>query len=175
MGRPLAQSPLHRPAAAGRPGQQMHRQASVQPGNPAPYHANGAARAQIAPSAPASNQQFRSHGDPTGGEHRPHRQTRMARANDPRNDVKRRRSNVLFVLVVATACSMFLAATTRSTALLYVFALSFLALCGYVYLLAQLRQRDQVGSSVSGHQTPQYQPQYTGQVHGQPYGRSDYR
>ena len=54
--------------------------------------------------------------------------------------------NVLFILVVATACSMFLAATTGSTVLLYIFALSFLALCGYVYLLAQLRQRDQVGS-----------------------------
>ena len=177
MGRPLAQSPLHRPAAAGRPGQQMHRQASVQPGSPAPQHAgNGAGRAQqIAPSAQSSNQQFRSHGDATGGQHRPHRQTRMARPNDPRNDVKRRRTNVLFVLVVATACSMFLAATTGSTALLYVFALSFLALCGYVYLLAQLRQRDQVGSSVAGQYAPQYQPQYTGQVHGQPYGRSDYR
>jgi hypothetical protein len=68
---------------------------------------------------------------------------------------------------------MFLAATTGSTALLYVFALSFLALCGYVYLLAQLRQRDQVGSSGPGQ--GQYQPQYTAQVQGQPYGRSDYR
>ena len=99
----------------------------------------------------------------------------MARPNDPRNDVKRRRTNVLFVLVVATACSMFLAATTGSTVLLYVFALAFLALCGYVYLLAQLRQRDQVGSTVSGQYAPQYQPQYTGPVQGQPFGRSDYR
>ncbi len=29
--------------------------------------------------------------------------------------------------------------------MLYVFALSFLALCGYIYLLAQLRQRDATG------------------------------
>jgi hypothetical protein len=65
----------------------------------------------------------------------------MARPPDPAATVKRRRTNVLFVLVVTTACTMFLAATTKSTAILYVFALSFLALCGYVYLLAQLRQR----------------------------------
>ena len=64
---------------------------------------------------------------------------------DPRAAVKRRRSNVLFLLVITTACTLFLAGTTSSTVLLYVFALSFLALCGYVYLLAQLRQRDAAG------------------------------
>ena len=64
---------------------------------------------------------------------------------DPRNAVKKRRSNVLFLLVITTACTLFLAGTTSSTVLLYVFALSFLALCGYVYLLAQLRQRDAAG------------------------------
>jgi uncharacterized membrane protein HdeD (DUF308 family) len=66
-------------------------------------------------------------------------------ATDPRGAVKRRRSNVLFLLVITTACTLFLAGTTSSTVLLYVFALSFLALCGYVYLLAQLRQRDAAG------------------------------
>ena len=59
--------------------------------------------------------------------------------------MKRRRSNVLFLLVITTVCTLFLAGTTSSTVLLYVFALSFLALCGYVYLLAQLRQRDAAG------------------------------
>ena len=73
---------------------------------------------------------------------RPHRSSGPSR---PRNDVRRRRSNVLFMLVVTTACTLFLAATTSSTAMLYVFALSFLALCGYVYLLAQLRQRESAG------------------------------
>jgi hypothetical protein len=113
-------------------------------------------------------QQYRSHGDPSGGQQRPptnqsgghqrpaasqqprstgaqHRQMRMALADDPRTVVRRRRSNVLFLLVVVTSCSMFLAATTGSDALLYVFALAFLALCGYVYLLAQLRHREQTG------------------------------
>ena len=52
---------------------------------------------------------------------------------------------MLFLLVVTTACTLFLAATTSSTVLLYVFALAFLALCGYVYLLAQLRQREASG------------------------------
>ena len=47
-----------------------------------------------------------------------------------------------FVLMVI---QLVLAGTTSSTVLLYVFALSFLALCGYVYLLAQLRQRDAAG------------------------------
>jgi hypothetical protein len=74
-----------------------------------------------------------------------HRQTHMSRPVDPGAAVKRRRMNVLFILVVTTACTMFLAATTSSTTLLYVFALSFLALCGYVYLLAQLRQRQGAG------------------------------
>ena len=57
---------------------------------------------------------------------------------------------------------MFLAATTGSTAMLYVFALAFLALCGYVYLLAQLRQREQV----DGESLPKYQPQYVNQPSG---------
>ncbi len=70
---------------------------------------------------------------------------RPARPSDPRADVRRRRTNVLFLLVVTTACTLFLSATTSSTAMLYVFALAFLALCGYVYLLAQLRQREAAG------------------------------
>ena len=69
------------------------------------------------------------------------------RPTDPRHDVRRRRTNVLFLLVISTACTLFLAATTSSTMMLYVFALSFLALCGYVYLLAQLRQREASGWS----------------------------
>ena len=51
----------------------------------------------------------------------------------------------MFVLLITTACTLFLAATTSSTVMLYLFALSFLGLCGYVYLLAQLRQRADVG------------------------------
>jgi hypothetical protein len=144
IGRPLAQSPLHRPAAGGRPAHLHHRQASIHgPANVAPSRS----------AAPRGQAGFRTHGDPTGGHERPHRQmhvdrhgpTPAVRRPAGRPDVRRRRSNVLFLLVVTTACSLFLAATTNSTVMLYGFALSFLALCGYVYLLAQLRQRANSG------------------------------
>ena len=80
------------------------------------------------------------HGDPTGGQRRP------AAPAPTRNPSKQRRSNILFVLVVSTACTLFLAATTGSTVMLYGFVLAFLALCGYLYLLAQSNQRN-VGPS----------------------------
>ncbi|HSL75294.1 MAG TPA: hypothetical protein VK853_12540 [Ilumatobacteraceae bacterium] len=143
IGRPLVQSPLQRPAAGGRPHQPHHphhRQASVH---------GGATATQARPvrHADARGSVHRSHGDPSGAHHR---QTHMDRRPgqrqlDPRQSVRRRRANVLFMLVVATACSLFLAAAEESTVMLYVFALSFLALCGYVYLLAQLRQKESSG------------------------------
>jgi len=145
MGRPLVQSPLQRPAAAGRPTHPHHRQASLHGGNTATQ-----ARPSRSPEA-RSSAQFRSHGDPSGAHHRQTHMDRRAaapgRRGDPRVDVRRRRTNVLFMLVVSTACTLFLAATTSSTVLLYVFVLSFLALCGYVYLLSQLRQREASGWS----------------------------
>jgi len=143
MGRPLAQSPLQRPAAAGRPMHPHHRQASLH---------GGSTTTQTRPprsSETRSTAQFRTHGDPSGAHHRQTHMDRPApaprRPVDPRADVRRRRTNVLFLLVVSTACTLFLAATTSSTVLLYVFVLSFLALCGYVYLLSQMRQREASG------------------------------
>lgn len=143
LGRPLVQSPLQRPAAAGRPGHPHHRQAAVHGGSTATQHR---------PVRHVEGRTLhRTHGDPSGAHHRQthmerHDQVRRPqRAADPRSDVRRRRTNVLFMLVVSTACTLFLAATTSSTVMLYVFALSFLALCGYVYLLAQLRQREASG------------------------------
>jgi hypothetical protein len=143
IGRPLAPSPLQRPAAAGRPGHPHHRQAAV--------HGATARTRTTAPRGAdrAGQATFRTH----GGHEPAHRQTHMERPHAPRapraaasrSDVRRRRSNVLFLLVVTTACTLFLAATTSSTVMLYVFALAFLALCGYVYLLAQLRQRESSG------------------------------
>jgi hypothetical protein len=56
--------------------------------------------------------------------------------------MKRRRANVLFVLVLVAGCSLFLAATTKAQGMLYAFVLVFMALCGYVYLLGQMRQRE---------------------------------
>ena len=143
IGRPLAPSPLQRPAAAGRPGHAHHRQAALHGSTATRQRPTGSRQPDRSGQAT-----FRTHG---AGEPA-HRQTHMERphraaprSSDPRTDVRRRRSNVLFMLVITTACSLFLAATTSSTVLLYVFALSFLALCGYVYLLAQLRQREASG------------------------------
>jgi len=145
IGRPLAPSPLQRPAASGRPGHPHHRQAAVH-GSTTTRQRTASPRTGDAANR-ASQPVYRSHG---GHEHA-HRQTHMdrsarpARPSDPRADVRRRRSNVLLLLVVTAASTLFLAATTSSTVMLYVFALAFLALCGYVYLLAQLRQREAAG------------------------------
>lgn len=131
MARPLAQSPRYRqstrvaaPAAQRRAGTRSH----------------GDRTGAIA--APR-----RTHGDPTGElrQRRPqqHRQAHVARHHiSPADQLRRRRSNVLFMLLVAAGATLFLAATTKATAMLYLFAIAFLALCGYVYLLAQARQRD---------------------------------
>jgi hypothetical protein len=83
----------------------------------------------------------RSHGDPTGGQARPSNAT-----GEIRTPAKQRRMNVMFVLVITTACTLFLAATTGSQVMFYGFALSFLSLFGYVWMLAQARQRDMTGS-----------------------------
>ena len=71
-----------------------------------------------------------------------HRRSSVHRSH-PVNDLRRRRSNVLFLLVATTLSTLFLAATTKSELILYIFAAAFLALCGYIYLLAQIRQREQ--------------------------------
>ncbi|MGI9645356.1 MAG: hypothetical protein ACR2O6_08620 [Ilumatobacteraceae bacterium] len=170
LGRPLAQSPLQRPAAGGRPGhKEHHRQSSLR---------GGTVTAPRPRSTGRSGGGMRTHGDPTGGQERPaqdrkgqdrkgqdgggqgrngqerngqdrhHRQSHVTRDRsaprqpDQRTATRRRRTNVLFVLVITTACTLFLAATTSSSVMLYGFALAFLALCGYVYLLTQLRQRE---------------------------------
>ena len=141
IGRPLVPSPLQRPAAAGRPGHPHHRQAAVHGSTATHPREAGTRQADRAGQAT-----FRTHGaEPAHRQTHMDRPHRSARPADPRSHVRRRRSNVLFLLVITTACSLFLAATTSSTVLLYVFALSFLALCGYVYLLAQLRQREASG------------------------------
>lgn len=202
MGRPLAQSPLARPAAVGRTGQPQLRSGVTR-------HTTPSERAAMATTATMPDKiddapRFRSHGDPTGGRRRPeqsqprgrddraqrddhsHRDDRDHRGEqastdtrwrevepaqrrasshrshgDPtggqrrpsnatgeiRTPAKQRRLNIMFVLFVTTACTLFLAATTGSQVLFYGFALSFLSLVGYVWMLAQARQRAVTGSS----------------------------
>jgi hypothetical protein len=64
----------------------------------------------------------------------------------PAAERRRRRTNVLFFLLMLSGSTLFLAATTKASVMLYLFAISFLALCGYMYLLAQIRQRNQPSS-----------------------------
>jgi len=133
VGRQLAPSPLLRPAAGGRPGD---RRAT---GTRAASHRVTHGRAPGGHPHAASIRP--SHDDDTSGHLRSHRQSTVARASSA--DLRRRRSNVLFMLALTAGSTLFLAATTKATFMLYAFALAFLALCGYVYLLAQLRQREQ--------------------------------
>jgi hypothetical protein len=59
-----------------------------------------------------------------------------------RDALRRRRANVLFVLALTVGCTIFLAATTRTQAMVWVSVAAIFALLGYVCLLGQLRQRD---------------------------------
>lgn len=142
MGRPLASSPLTRPAAGGRPvlrsGVRTHNGATVRSAGQQPAPAVDATRFAESSTRP------RSHGDRrTAADRQPSRRAASDSVPVGRDVVKRRRANVLFVLVLVGACSLFLAATTKTEALFYVFGATFVALCGYVYVLGQLRQRVQ--------------------------------
>lgn len=213
MGRPLTESPLSRPVAAGRPGQPQLRSGVTRHASPSEIAARSNAEAPLRQPVERSDEpRFRSHGDPTSGQRRPararddrsrddrgrddrgmndstapqrrHSEARSHRdeygaesprqrdpgparnvsgrrthgdptgghrrpvnaAGDARTPAKQRRMNILFVLVVTTACALFLAATTSSDVMLYAFVLSFISLCGYIWMLAQVRQREAMGS-----------------------------
>jgi hypothetical protein len=187
MGRPLAQSPLQRQAAAGRPGQSAPaRQATMRSGNTAVRDRTGETSRMRSHGDPSSGQrrpdntrgqrrpdqsQEQRRPDQSRGQRRPHQSQEQRRPQEPQarsrpvdspapqrshdntngtrrllDDAavaKRRRANVLFVLVVTSACTMFLAATTDSVVMLWVFGLSFIATCGYLYVLTQQRENDQ--------------------------------
>jgi hypothetical protein len=144
MARPLAPSPLQRPAAGGRPGMQAAQLRRTSGGT----RAHGArAAAPVATPVREAAPRRRSHGDPTGGQPRPrhsgHRQAHVSRHSTAQAEiVRRRRSNMLFMLVLAAGSTLFLAATTKEPIMGYLFAAAFLALCGYLYLLSQARQRE---------------------------------
>lgn len=138
MGRSLAPSMLSRPAAAGRPDTRNGARTSgvvssrMAPTSPATRPTRRDARMQEASLRP------RQHGAPSDA--------RIAAgiASTRAAEAKRRRANVLFLLVLTTVCAGFLAATTDSKGMVYLFALSMVALGGYVYLLVTINQQ-QVG------------------------------
>jgi hypothetical protein len=134
MGRSLAPSMLSRPAATGRP--DTRNGARV----------NGVVSSRMAPTSPTAR--------PARRDARMQEATLRPRqhgATDPRMaaalassraaEAKRRRANVLFLLVLTTVCAGFLAATTDSKAMVYLFAVSMVALGGYVYLLVTINQQ----------------------------------
>src|SRR5262245_46815957 len=102
MGRPLAQSPLSRPAAAGRPGVRGGRTHS---GSLASARANGTGPGVRRRPEPVRSHdvapRVRSHAEPT--------RVRMS----SRDVLKRRRANVLKCLALITGCTLFLAVTTQ--------------------------------------------------------------
>ena len=57
----------------------------------------------------------------------------------PQAMVRQRRQNLVVGMAVVTGISLFLAFTTGSSAFVYLFTVSLLALCGYCYVLVQLR------------------------------------
>ena len=124
MARPLAQAPQQRTATTH-------------------GHVTGQVRRAPAAAMPRERERMqdaslrRSHNDDTSGT-RSHRTMHLHKVSQ-REIVRRRRANIVFMLVTTVAISGFLAATTKSSGLVYLFALSFVALCGYCYKLVQLR------------------------------------
>jgi hypothetical protein len=57
----------------------------------------------------------------------------------PQAMVRQRRQNLVVGMAVVTGISLFLAFTTGLSAFIYLFTVSLLALCGYCYVLVQLR------------------------------------
>ena len=151
MARPLAQAPAQPRGGYGygapmqRAGLQqgMQQQALVQHGHPGQMR-----RSAQAPAAPARERMQdasagmrRSHnGDDTSAT-RSHRTSHLHKVSQ-REIVRRRRANIVFALATTVAISAFLAATTKSSGLVYLFALSFVSLCGYCYKLVQIRNTE---------------------------------
>ncbi|MEY2959825.1 MAG: hypothetical protein RLZZ01_2393 [Actinomycetota bacterium] len=150
MARPLAQSPGQRPTVSSR---------TVQPAN-----LRRGAGGRSHGIDPRETQRTRVHGDPSGGYGRPEMPRRVHGSRDHRlqhdghreryddrgpvrggvstDELRRRRGNVMVALVLTTAATFFLAASTKAQLFYYLFALSFLALFGFAFMLSQARQRD---------------------------------
>ena len=134
MARPLTQAPQQR---------NVPQQRSAAHG-----HLTGQVRRAAPAAAPMPRERERmqdaslrrSHNDDTSGT-RSHRTMHLHKVSQ-REIVRRRRANIVFLLVTTVAISGFLAATTKSSGLIYLFALSFVSLCGYCYKLVQLRNFD---------------------------------
>lgn len=152
MSRPLAQSPGQRSSTIGRGAQ------------PANLRRGAGGRSHAVD--PRDSVRHRVHGDPSGSLGRPevprrghvahdhrlqhdHHRDRYADRSVPSHrdgvssdELRRRRGNVMVALVLTTGATFFLAASTKAQLFYYLFALSFLALFGFGFLLSQARQRE---------------------------------
>ncbi len=140
MARPLAQAPQQpvRGYGYGAPALQGHQGYQ---GHPGQMRRSAPPAAAVAPARErmqdASAAMRRTHSDDTSAT-RSHRTAHLHRVSQ-REIVRRRRANIVFALATTVAISAFLAATTKSSGLVYLFALSFVSLCGYCYKLVQIR------------------------------------
>ena len=135
MGRSLAPSMLTRPAATGRPDTRNGaRLTGVVSSRMAPTRRRPVRRG-VTPGC------RRPRCDPASTAPRAIPVSPPPLANTRAAEAKRRRANVLFLLVLTTVCAGFLAATTDSKAMVYLFAVSMVALGGYVYLLVTINQQ----------------------------------
>ena len=93
------------------------------------------------PAARTSRPQQGALGNLTGALIRPEgvRHHRAPAMLTPQALVRQRRQNLVVGMAVVTGISLFLAFTTGSSAFVYLFSVSLLALCGYCYVLVQLR------------------------------------
>ena len=66
------------------------------------------------------------------------------RPTSRREFIHRRRQTVVTWLVGIVGISMFLAFTTANQAMIYLFVMSALVLCGYCYILVQIRRNEQI-------------------------------
>lgn len=165
MGRPLAPSPLQRPAASGRPGQPGQFQRAHLPERVLDRnerfdrsdrgyertHGEVAYTGELQRRYDRTSRDLRDSSDGRDVRESTVR-TSPARRVSQREVVRRRRANVLFALVMLTAATLFLAATTKSSAMVYAFAFAFVSLCGYCYKLAQIRQYEQDAARYHDHQ-----------------------
>ena len=140
--------PLMRSRVENRPNSSVsdfHRQLSRLQGG-VPSRATGSMRSAARPLAPSHRVAPSRHATAAQRPRRVHGlnddgTARVASSISPAELVRRRRTNVFTGLLLTTASLLFLAATTKEVAFLYFFSVSFLGLCGYVYLLVSIRQR----------------------------------
>jgi hypothetical protein len=122
---PRPQPGYRRPVQAGYPMRQMAR--PFAPAAPAPR------RAPIVPQPGMRTHHTTSHGIP--------RPATNLYGIPQRELVRRRRQNIFNGLLGLNIGSLFLAFTTGSTLMIWVFAIAFLSFIGYCYTLAQIRQQ----------------------------------